>query len=61
MTMLDMRTTVFRIRKNSPSLRATIPEAYVQLLRLKDGDELEWDHENVNGEIVVNVRKAMSS
>jgi bifunctional DNA-binding transcriptional regulator/antitoxin component of YhaV-PrlF toxin-antitoxin module len=53
----EMRTAVFKTRKESVSLRTTIPEAYVQLLKLKEGDQLEWDHDIVNGEIILKVKK----
>lgn len=37
-------------------MRTTIPEAYVQLLKLKESDQLDWDHEIVDGEIVLKVK-----
>lgn len=40
------------------SLRTTIPETYVNMLRLKIGDKLDWDHEIVGGEVVIKIRKA---
>ena len=46
---MEMRTAVFKTRKESTSLRTTIPEAYVQLLKPKEKDRLEWEHEIVKG------------
>ncbi len=55
---LKMRSKVTISRPGSPSLRVTIPSGYAQLLRLKAGDELEFDHEVMpSGKIVLKVSK----
>jgi bifunctional DNA-binding transcriptional regulator/antitoxin component of YhaV-PrlF toxin-antitoxin module len=53
-----MKSKVFQIRASSPSLRATVPEAVVNVLKLKHGDQLLWDIEARDGQIVVVVTKA---
>ena len=55
-----VKSKAFQIRKNSPSLRATIPEAVAQTLRLEHGDEIEWIITTVEGELVVLIRKLTS-
>ena len=54
----EMQTTLFRIRKGSISLRTTVPDMFVNLLNLKEGDRLDWSHEIVNNEVIIKVRKA---
>lgn len=54
----EMQTTLFRIRKGSDSLRTTVPDTYVEMLKLKDGDKLDWTHEIINNEVIIRIRKA---
>jgi hypothetical protein len=58
MSALQVLTAILQARKGSTSLRTTIPETYVNMLRLKLVDKLSWDHEIVNNEIIVKIRKA---
>ena len=53
----DFSTKVTVARPNSTSLRATIPEAIVQLLDLKAGDEMVWTVRALNEKIHVYVSK----
>lgn len=53
-----LTTSVQQSKRNSVSLRTTIPETYVNMLRLKAGDKLTWDHEITDGEIIIKIRKA---
>ena len=52
-----LKTSVQKARKESTSLRTTIPETYVNLLRLKAGSELSWDHEIADGEVIIRIRR----
>ena len=52
-----MKTKAFQIRKNSPSLRATIPEAIAQTLKIEHGNEIEWIITTVEGELAVLIKK----
>jgi hypothetical protein len=52
-------TSVLRARRDSPSLKTTIPEMYATLLKLKPGDSLEWDHEITNNEVTIRIKKAV--
>jgi antitoxin component of MazEF toxin-antitoxin module len=45
-------------RPGSTSLRATIPEAIVQFLELKEGDALEWQMTDTQEGRTATVRKA---
>jgi hypothetical protein len=43
---LGRRTTLTKASTKVPSsLRTTVPNAYVEFLNLKDGDELNWELE----------------
>jgi len=53
-----VKSKAFQVRTGSPSLRATIPEAVVQVLDIAHGDELEWIITTQEGEIIVLLRKA---
>ena len=55
----DMKTRVVQLRKGSASVRTVIPQAYVALLGLQNGDEIEWFHqiEKQTGEIILKVKK----
>jgi antitoxin component of MazEF toxin-antitoxin module len=55
---IEMRSAIFKTRKQSKSLRTTIPEAVVQALKLTDNDFLDWNIEAVGGDLVVRIRKA---
>jgi hypothetical protein len=51
---------VTTLAKNSPkfaSLRTTIPMNIVRQWQLKEGSQLDWSWEIINGEMVVAVRK----
>ncbi|MGI0019074.1 MAG: hypothetical protein ACREAY_01240 [Nitrososphaera sp.] len=52
------RSTVMQQRKGSISLKTTIPESYAIMLKVKPGDKLDWDHEIINGEVIIKIRKA---
>jgi len=52
-----VETSVMINRTGSVSLKSTIPEMYVNLLNLKPGDKLIWEHDIVNNEIILRVRK----
>lgn len=52
------RTKVFKVREGSDSLKGTIPNDVVSALKLKDGDEIEWEIEVIGGAIAVVARKA---
>ena len=45
-------------RPNSASLRATVPEAIVQFLELKEGDTIEWAMTDTPDGRTATVRKA---
>jgi bifunctional DNA-binding transcriptional regulator/antitoxin component of YhaV-PrlF toxin-antitoxin module len=53
-----MESTVFQVRPNSPSLRATVPEAVAKTLKLKHGDKLVWEIEVRDGQLIIVVKKA---
>ena len=55
-----MKTKVVQLRRGSASVRTVIPQAYVQLLELKNGDELDWSHliDRQTGEITLKLKKA---
>jgi bifunctional DNA-binding transcriptional regulator/antitoxin component of YhaV-PrlF toxin-antitoxin module len=53
-----MESKVFHVRPDSPSLRATVPEAVAKTLKLKHGDQLLWEIEVRDGQLVVVVKKA---
>lgn len=53
----DMKSKVFQARKNSQSLRGTIPTGIVSALKIKHGDVLTWDVEVKEGKIVAIVKK----
>lgn len=53
-----VQTSVQQQRKGSISLKTTVPEGYVTMLRLKPGDKLDWDHQIVDGEVILKIRKA---
>lgn len=50
-------TKVIIAKTSSYSLRTTIPAHIVALMKLKDGDNLEWNFEIKDSEVVVTVRK----
>jgi len=57
---MNLKSKVSIARPGSPSLRATIPEGIVAFLNLKEGDNLEWIMEIVEGERVSIVKKMLS-
>ena len=44
-------------RVGSPSIRTTIPEGVVSALKLKAGDEIEWEIEMSHGALVAVIKK----
>jgi bifunctional DNA-binding transcriptional regulator/antitoxin component of YhaV-PrlF toxin-antitoxin module len=54
---MDLESSVATARKESKSVRATIPEGIVAYLRLEVGDKLEWVMEMQSKERVVIVKK----
>jgi len=53
-----VKSKVFLVRADSPSMKGTIPLPIVEALKLEHGDELDWQVEARNGRIVVIVKKA---
>ena len=51
------QTKVVAAKTNSDSLRTTIPSHIVELMRLRDGDTLEWQFEMKESEGIVKVRR----
>jgi len=54
---MDLESSVATARKESKSVRATIPEGIVAYLRLEVGDKLEWVMETQGKERVAIVKK----
>lgn len=54
---MSLKSTVATSRKESKSLRATIPEGIVAYLELETGDELEWKMENIGRSRVAVVKR----
>lgn len=57
---MTIKSKVSYSKKGFKSLKTIIPKGIVQLLDLDNGDELEWDIENRNGEKVAIVKKIKS-
>lgn len=55
---MSLESTASSAKKDTKSLRATIPEGVVFYLGLKDGDKLEWQTKIIDGKNTVIVRKA---
>ncbi len=51
------RTKVFQARKESTSMKGTIPSDVVSALHLKHNDLIEWEITVEAGEIIAKVRK----
>ena len=58
---MGSQTTATSAKKDTKSLRATIPEGIVVYLDLKNGDKLEWKMKTVDGKLTALVRKAKKS
>lgn len=54
-------TKVVVAKTESESLRTTIPSHIVALMKLKDGDSLEWDFKIKDSEGIVMVKKALQT
>ena len=52
------QTRVVKAKTDSVSLRTTIPSHIVELLKLKDGDSLEWNFNIKDSEGIVTIKKA---
>lgn len=52
------QTRVVIAKTDSVSLRTTIPSHIVELLKLKDGDNLEWNFDIKDSEGIVTIKKA---
>lgn len=55
---MSLETTASSAKKDTKSLRATIPEGIVVYLDLEDGDKLEWKMKVIDGKPTALVRKA---
>ena len=51
------QTRVVKAKTDSVSLRTTIPSHIVELLKLKDGDSLEWNFDIKDSEGIVTIKK----
>jgi hypothetical protein len=51
------QTKVVLAKTDSVSLRTTIPSHIVELMKLKDGDSLEWNFDIKDSEGIVTIRK----
>ena len=58
---MSLETTANSAKKDTKSLRVTIPEGIVVYLDLKNGDKLEWKMKTVDGKLTALVRKAKKS
>ena len=58
---MSLETTASSAKKDTKSLRVTIPEGIVAYLDLKNGDKLEWKMKTVDGKLTALVRKAKKS
>jgi len=56
--MGSVKSKVFLVRPDSPSMKGTIPLPIVEALKLEHGDKLDWQVEARNGGIVAVVKKA---
>lgn len=54
---MSLESTAASARKDTKSLRATIPEGIVAYLELGEGDKLEWKMDLDKNERIVVVRK----
>ncbi len=54
---MTIKSRVSYSKKGYQSLKTIIPKGVAQLLDIENGDELEWDIENRNGEKVAIVKK----
>jgi hypothetical protein len=54
---MSLETTASSAKKDTRSLRATIPEGIVVFLGLKDGDKLEWNMKIIDGKATALVKK----
>jgi bifunctional DNA-binding transcriptional regulator/antitoxin component of YhaV-PrlF toxin-antitoxin module len=52
------QTRVVLAKTDSVSLRTTIPSHIVELMKLKDGDSLEWNFNIKDSEGIVTIKKA---
>lgn len=59
-TLLSLETTASSAKKDTKSLRITIPEGIVVYLDLKNGDKLEWKMDMIKSKRVATVRKVKS-
>lgn len=55
---MSLETTASSAKKDTKSLRATIPEGIVVYLDIEDGDKLEWKMKIIDGKPTALVRKA---
>lgn len=54
---MSLESSVASARKESKSLRATIPEGIVAYLELKATDKIEWKMQTVRGKRVATIRR----
>ena len=57
---MSLESTAATARKDTKSLRATVPEGIVAFLGLTEGDRLEWRMDMQKNERIVIVRKKSS-
>jgi len=55
---MGSQTTATSAKKDTKSLRVTIPEGVVEYLKIEDGDKLEWELEGSVAKPSVLVRRA---
>jgi len=55
---MNLKSTVTSAKKDTTSLRCTIPEGIAAFLELKNYDKLEWTMEVTKGKRLVTLRKA---
>ena len=55
---MGLQTTASSAKKDTKSLRVTIPEGIVEYLDLEDGDKLEWNMEGSVAKPSASIRKA---
>ncbi|MHB8546892.1 MAG: AbrB/MazE/SpoVT family DNA-binding domain-containing protein [Nitrosotalea sp.] len=55
---MSLETTASSAKKDTKSLRVTIPEGIVAYLNIQSGDKLEWKMKTIDGKLTALVRKA---
>ena len=55
---MNLKSTVTSAKKDTTSLRCTIPEGIAAFLELKNHDKLEWTMKVIKGKRQVTLRKS---